>query len=106
MFVKVINSNEFGVDLQWRMAKAGGNRAPIFSLDEQNYYKQIEDNEGFPWTLVHDGDGLKKFWPSAVLVNADPLVTVPIGLEFQIGEPSWVGLTLEGTLYTLNTLFF
>ena len=88
------------------MAKAGGNRTPTLSPDERNYYKQTENNEGFPWTLVHDGDELEKFWSSAVLANADLQVVVSISPKFQIDEPSWAGLTLEGTFYSLNSLFF
>ena len=88
------------------MAKAGGNRAPTLSPDERNYYKQIENNEGFPWTLVHDGDEFEKFWLSVVLPNVDPPIVVPIDPEFQICEPSWVGFTFHGTFYALGTLFF
>ena len=106
LFVRVTDPNGFGIDLQWRVDKASGNQVPTFSLNERKYYKQIEDNEGFPWTLVHDGDEVEKFWSSAVLANADPLVPIPIGPEFHIGEPRWAGLTLKCTLYTSNTLFF
>ena len=40
---------------------------------------------------------MEKYWPSAVLPNAEPPVAVPIGPELQIGEPSWVGFTVDGT---------
>ena len=53
LFVRVTNPNGFGVDLQWRVTKAGGNKAPTFSLQEQKDYEKIMDNEnGFPWMLV------------------------------------------------------
>ena len=88
----------FGVDLQWRVAKAGGNKAPTLTLVEQKNYSKILDNEsGFPWTLVQDRDEVEKYWPSTVLSNAEPLVAVPIGPELQIGEPSWAGFTFDDT---------
>ena len=40
LFVKVTNLNGFGVDLQWRVAKIGGNRAPTLSLLEQKEYEK------------------------------------------------------------------
>ena len=40
---------------------------------------------------------MEKYWPSAVLPNAEPPVAVPIGPELQIGEPSWAGFTVDGT---------
>ena len=61
---------------------------------------------GFPWVLVHEKEEVEKYWPSAVLLVADPPVVVLIGLEFQIGEPSWAGFTFHGTFYDLDTLFF
>ena len=80
------------------MAKAGGNKTPTLTLIEQKDYSKILDNEtGFPWTLVQDRDEVEKYWPSAVLPNAEPPVAVPIGPEFQIGEPSWDGFTFNGT---------
>ena len=80
------------------MAKAGGNKAPTLTLIEQKKYSKILDNEnGFPWTLVQDRDEVEKYWPSAVLPNVEPPAVVPIGPEFQIGEPSWVGFTFDGT---------
>ena len=67
------------------MAKIGGNRASTLSPNKQNYYKQIEDNEGgFPWMLFHDRDELEKFWPSAMLSTADPPVAISIDPEFQM----------------------
>ena len=49
---------------------------------------------------------MEKYWPSAVLPTADPPVVVPIGLEFQIGEPNWADFSFDGTFYALNDLFF
>ena len=78
------------------MAKAGGNKTLTLTLVEQKGYSKILDNEsGFPWTLVQDRDEIEKYWLSAVLPNAEPLVAVPIGPEFQIGEPSWAGFTFD-----------
>ena len=89
------------------MTKAGGNKALTLSLQEQKDYEKIVDNEsGFPWTLVQDRDEIEKYWPSAVLPDVDPLVAAPIDPEFQIGEPNWTGFTFDGTFYTLNVLFF
>ena len=88
----------FGVDLQWRVAKAGGNKAPTLTLVEQKEYSKILDNENdFPWTLVQDRDKVEKYWPSAVLSNAEPPAAVPIGPEFQISEPNWAGFTFDST---------
>ena len=65
------------------MAKVGGNKASTLTLVEQKGYSKILDNEnGFPWTLVQDKDEVEKFRPSAVLPNAEPPVAVPIGPEF------------------------
>ena len=65
------------------MAKVGGNKAPTLSFLEQRDYDKIMDNQnGFLWTLVQDRDEMKKYWPSAVLLNADPPVAVPVGPEF------------------------
>ena len=65
------------------------------------------DNEsGFPWTLVQDKDEVEKYWPSTVLHDADPSITAPIDPEFQIDEPSWAGFTFDGTFYVFNALFF
>ena len=41
-----------------------------------------------------------------MLPNAEPPVVVSVDLEFQIGEPSWVGFSFAGTFYTLNDLFY
>ena len=80
------------------MAKARGNKAPTLTLVEQKDYSKILDNEsGFPWTLVQDRDEVEKYWPSAVLSNVEPSVAVSIGPEFQIGKPSWAGFTFDGT---------
>ena len=63
--------------------KAGGNKAHTLTLVEQKEYSKILDNEnGFPWTLVQDTDEVKKYWSSAVLLNAEPPAAVPIGPEF------------------------
>ena len=98
LFLRITCPHGFGVDLQWRVAKAGGNKVPTLTLVEQKLYSKILDNEnGFPWTLVHDRDEVEKYWPSAVLPNAEPPVAVPIGPEFQIGEPSWAGFTFDST---------
>ena len=89
LFIRVTALNGFGIDLQWWVAKAGGNKAPALSLLEQRDYDKIMDNQnGFPWTLVQDRDEVEKYWSSAVLPKANPPVAVPIGPEFQIGEPS------------------
>ena len=87
-------------DQGWR------NKTPTLSLQEQNDNDKIVDNQnGFSWTLVQDRVEVEKYWPSRVLSNADPLVAVPIGPEFQIGEPSWAGFSFAGTFYTINDLF-
>ena len=83
LFLKITSSLGFGVDLQWRMAKARGNKAPTLTLVEQKEYSKILDSEnGFPWTLVQDKDQVEKYWPSVVLPTVDPLVAAPIGPEF------------------------
>ena len=65
------------------MAKIGGNKAPTLSLQEQKDFDKIMDNQnGFPWTLVQDRDEVKKYWPSRVLSHTDPPVAVPISPEF------------------------
>ena len=98
LFVRITSPTGFGVDLQWRVAKAGGNKAPTLILVEQKGYSKILDNESdFPWTLVQDRDEVEKYWPNAVLPNVEPPVAVPIGLEFQIGEPNWAGFTFDST---------
>ena len=80
------------------MAKAAENKAPTLTILENEGYKQILDNQdGFPWTLIQDRDIVEKYWPSAVLPTAEPPVAVPIGPEPQIGEPSWAGFTVDGT---------
>ena len=57
LFIRVTVPNGFGVDLQWRVAKAGGNKTHTLSLLEQRDYDRIMDNQnGFPWTLVQDRD--------------------------------------------------
>ena len=89
------------------MAKAGRNKASALSRLEQRDYDKIMDNQnGFSLTLVQDRDEVEKYWPSAVLSNADPPIAVSIGLEFQISEPSWAGFSFDGTFYALNDLFF
>ena len=53
LFLRITSPFGFRVDLQWRVAKAGGNKAPTLTLVEQKDYSKILDNEnGFPWTLV------------------------------------------------------
>ena len=65
------------------------------------------DNEnGFPRMLVQDKEELEKYWSITVLSATNPSVVVPIGLEFQISEPSWASFTFHGTFYVLDTLFF
>ena len=55
---------------------------PTLTLVEQKEYSKILNNEnGFPWTLVQDRDEVEKYWLSAVLPNAEPPIAVPIGLE-------------------------
>ena len=89
------------------MAKAKGNKAPTLTLMEQKDYSKILENEtGFPWTLVQDRDEVEKYWPSAVLPNAEPPTAVPIGPELQIGEPSSADFTFDGTFCIMNSLFF
>ena len=88
------------------MAKVGGNKAPTLSFLEQRDYDKIMDNKnGFPWTLVQDRDEVEKYWPSAVLPNANPPVAVSVDPKFQISEPNWAGFSFAGTFYTLNDLF-
>ena len=80
------------------MAKAVGNKAPTLTILEKEGYDQILDNQdGFLWTLIQDRDTVERYWPSAVLPNAEPPVAVPIGLELQIGEPNWAGFTVDST---------
>ena len=47
--------------------------------------------------MSYHRDEVEKYWPSAVLPNAEPPAAVPIGPEFQIDEPSWAGFTFDGT---------
>ena len=42
-----------------------------------------------------DQEEIEKYWLSVVLPNVDSLVAAPIDLDFQIGEPSWVGFTFQ-----------
>ena len=71
---------------------------PTLTLVEQKLYSKILDNEnGFPWTLVQDRDEVEKYWSSAVLLNAEPPVAMSIGPELQIDEPSWACFTFDGT---------
>ena len=78
--------------------KAAGNKAPTLTILEKEGYDQILDNQdGFPWTLIQDRDTMDRYWPSTVLPNAEPSVAVSIGPELQIGEPSWAGFTVDGT---------
>ena len=89
------------------MTKAGGNKAPTLSLQEQEDYEKIVDNEnGFSWMLVQDREEVEKYWLSAVLLVADPPVVISIDPEFQIDEPSWASFTFHGTFYAFDTLFF
>ena len=77
------------------------------SLLEQRDYDKIMDNQnGFPWTLVQDRDEVEKYWPSAVLPNVDPPIAMPVGTEFLIGEPSWVSFSFNCTFFALSDLFF
>ena len=70
-------SHEFEVDLQWRVAKAGGNKALTLTLVEQKEYSKILDNEnGFPWTLVQDRDEVEKYWSNFRLVSPVGLVSL------------------------------
>ena len=79
------------------MAKTRENKAHTLTLIEQKDYSKILDNEnGFPWTLIQDKDEVEKYWPSAVLPNAERPVAVLIGPELQIGEPNWAGFTFDG----------
>ena len=53
LFLRITSPIGFEVDLQWRVAKVGGNKAPTLTLVEQKDYSKILDHEsGFPWTLV------------------------------------------------------
>ena len=98
LFIRITTPIGFGVDLQWRVAKAAGNKAPTLIILEKEGYDQILDNQdGFSWTLIQDRDTVERYWPSAVLPNAEPSVAVSIGPELQIGEPSWAGFTVDGT---------
>ena len=87
LFIRMTDSNEFGVDLQWRVAKVSGNQAPNLSKVEHKDFDEISGYE-FPYTLVLDREELDKFWWSAVLFVANSLITAPIDPEFQIGEPN------------------
>ena len=95
----------FGVALRWCTAKAGGNRVPNLTQLEQADLEKIDGQE-FPQTLVLDCEEFDRFWLSVVLLNVNPPVSTPIGLEFQINEPSWVGFTYEGTFFSLSILTF
>ena len=55
---------------------------------------------------LEDRDEVEKYWPSTVFFEVDPPITTPIGLDFQIGEPSWAGFTFDDTFYTLSVLLF
>ena len=49
LFLRITSPLGFGVDLQWRVAKAGGNKTPTLTLIEQKDYSKILDNENdFP----------------------------------------------------------
>ena len=107
LFIRVTNPIGFGVDLQWLVAKAGGNKAPTLSLQEQKDYQKIMDNENdFPWMLVQEREEVENYQLSAILLASNPPIVVPIDPEFQIGEPSWASFTFHGTFYALDTLFF
>ena len=87
------------------MAKVGGNQMPTLLRLEQKDFNEI-DGHGFPWTLVLDREELDKFWPNVMLHVANPPVVVPIGPEFHISEPNWVGFTFHGIFYAFNILIF
>ena len=62
LFLRITSLIGFGVDLQWRVAKAGGNKTPTLTLVEQKDYSKILDNEnGFPWTLIQNRDEVEKY---------------------------------------------
>ena len=42
LFVRVTDLNGFRVDLQWRVAKASGNRVPTISLDEKSIINKLK----------------------------------------------------------------
>ena len=65
----------------------------------------MDNQNGFPWTLVQDRDEMEKYWPSAMHPNVDPPVAMPVGPEFQIDEPSWASFSFASIFYTLNDLF-
>ena len=66
-------------------------------LEQKDCEKNLDNQNGFPWTLIQDRDNVEKYWSSAVLPNADPSVAMPIGLGIQISEPNWAGFTFDGT---------
>ena len=61
-------------------------------LEEQEDYNKLDGYE-FPWTLVLDQEKIEKYQLRDVLPNVDPPITIPIDLDFQISEPSWVDFT-------------
>ena len=101
LFIRMTYPNGFGIDLRWRVAKAGGNRVLELTRVEQADLKKI-DRHVFSQTLELDQGELDRFWPSTILPNANPPITFSIDPEFQIGEPSQAGFTFQGifTLYT------
>ena len=71
------------------MAMAEGNKVSTLTLLEQkDCEKKLDNQNGFPWTLIQDKDNVKKYWSSAVLPNVDPPIVVSISSEIQIDEPS------------------
>ena len=82
LFIRITSPTGFGVDLQWWVAKAGRNKVSTLTLLEQkDCEKKLDNQNGFPWTLIQDKDNVKKYWSSAVLPNVDPSVVVSIGPE-------------------------
>ena len=63
------------------MAKAGGNRAPGVTPEEQKDYNKL-DVYKFPWTLSIDKEEIEKYRPKAIFHNVDLPVVVLIGPDF------------------------
>ena len=99
----MIDPTGFGVDLRWRVAKAGGNRVSKFTRVEQVDLEKV-DGHAIPSMLVLAQGELDRFQPNVVFPNVDPLIALLIGLEFLIGELSWADFTYEGTFFSLSTL--
>ena len=81
LFVRVTDPNGFGINLCGRWPRLVGIGRPLSLRLEQKDFDELGCHE-CPWTLVLDREELDKFWLSVVLPIADPLVAVPIGLEF------------------------